>query len=197
MEVFMNISYERVSTIKQDVKRQELSFSNYKIDKKYIDRASGKSVVDRPQLSKLMNEVKSGDNIYIESISRLGRNVDDLRKLTEYFREKEVTIHFLKEGFNTNGNMYKFLLTILGAVAEMEREITVLRIKEGMEKAKKYGTKSGISIGRPIRKLPKEFEKYYIKWNKKEIKAVEFAKLINVSRTTLYRYIKDYETSLK
>jgi DNA invertase Pin-like site-specific DNA recombinase len=193
MNDFMNISYERVSTIKQDVKRQELSLNNYKIDKKYIDRASGKSVVDRPQLSKLMNEVKPGDNIYIESISRLGRNVDDLRKLTEFFREKESTVHFLKEGFNTNGNMYKFLLTILGAVAEMEREITVSRIREGMEKAKKYGTKSGIAIGRPIRKLPKDFKKYYIKWKNKEIKAVEFARLINVSRSTLYRYIADYE----
>lgn len=190
----MNMSYERVSTIKQDVRRQELSLDNYNIDKKYIDKASGKSATDRPQLNKLMNEVKSGDNIYVESISRLGRNVDDLRKLTEYFREKGVTVHFLKEGFNTNGNMYKFLLTILGAVAEMEREITVSRIKEGIEKAKKYGTKSGIAIGRPIRKLPKEFEKYYVKWKNREIKAVEFAKLINVSRSTLYRYIKDYET---
>lgn len=189
----MNISYERVSTVKQDVRRQELSFDNYSIEKKYIDKASGKNTYDRPQLKILMNEVKPGDNIYVESISRLGRNVDDLRKLTKFFREKEVVVHFLKEGFSTNGNMYKFLLTILGAVAEMEREITVLRIKEGIEKAKKYGTKSGISIGRPIRKLPKDFKKYYFKWKEKEIKAVEFARLINVSRSTLYRYINDYE----
>ena len=45
--------------------------------------------------------------------------MDDLRRLTEYFRDKGTTVHFLKEGFNTDGNMYKFLLTILGAVAEM------------------------------------------------------------------------------
>lgn len=189
----MNISYERVSTIKQDVRRQELSLDNYNIEKKYIDKASGKNTSDRPQLKRLMNEVKAGDNIYVESISRLGRNVDDLRKLTNFFRDKEVVVHFLKEGFSTDGNMYKFLLTILGAVAEMEREITILRIQEGIEKAKKYGTKSGISIGRPIRKLPKDFKKYYIKWKKKEIKAVEFARLIKVSRATLYRYIADYE----
>lgn len=189
----MNMSYERVSTIKQDVRRQELSFDNYNIDKKYIDQASGKNTNDRPQLNKLMLEVKTGDNIYVESISRLGRNVDDLRKITEYFREKEVIVHFLKEGFSTNGNMYKFLLTILGAVAEMEREITVERIKEGIKKAKKYGTKSGIAIGRPVRNLPKEFKKYYNKWKKREIKAVEFAKLLKVSRSTIYRYIDYYE----
>ncbi len=188
----MNFSYERVSTVKQDVRRQELSFDNYKIDKKYIDKATGKNT-DRPQLNKLMLEVRKGDNIYVESISRLGRNVDDLRKLTEYFKEKSVTIHFLKEGFNTEGNMHKFLLTILGAVAEMERELIVERVREGIEKAKIFGTKSGLAIGRPARTLPKEFEKYYKKWKTKEITAKEFAKLVDVSRSTLYRYINEYE----
>ncbi|HEX9062478.1 MAG TPA: recombinase family protein [Clostridia bacterium] len=47
------------------------------------------------------------NNIYVESISRLGRNVDYLQRLTEYFRDKVTTVHFLKEGFNTDGNMYK------------------------------------------------------------------------------------------
>jgi DNA invertase Pin-like site-specific DNA recombinase len=81
----MNYSYERVSTIRQDVRRQELSLLDYKIDKKYIDKATGKNA-NRPKLNKLMLDVKKGDNIYIESISRLGRNVDDLRQLTEYFK---------------------------------------------------------------------------------------------------------------
>ena len=188
----MNVSYERVSTVKQDERRQELSFDNYKIDKRYIDKATGKTT-DRPQLNKLMLEVKKGDNIYVESISRLGRNVDDLRKLTEHFREKGVTIHFLKEGFNTDGNMYKFLLTVLGAVAEMERELIVERVREGIEKAKKFGAKSGQPIGRPERTLPKEFEKYYKKWKSEKIKATEFAKLLDVSRATLYRYITEYQ----
>jgi len=86
-----------------------------------ITKLIGKNA-DRPQLNKLMVEAKKGDNIYIESISRLGRNVDDLRKLCDYFVSKEVTIHFIKEGFTTDGKMYKFMLTILGAVAEMERD---------------------------------------------------------------------------
>jgi DNA invertase Pin-like site-specific DNA recombinase len=192
----MNFSYERVSTIKQDEKRQELCLDSYKIDKKYIDKTSG-SNTDRPQLNKLMLDIKKGDNIYIESISRLGRNVDDLRKLTKFFKEKGTTIHFIKEGFNTNGNMYKFLLTILGAVAEMEREITVERVKEGIEKARKFGTKSGLPIGRPKRNLPKEFKKYYTKWKAKEITATEFAKLLTISRATLYRYINHFEQNIQ
>lgn len=189
----MNISYERVSTINQDEKRQEISLDIYNIEKKYIDYSSGKNL-DRPQLNKLMLDVKKDDNIYVESISRLGRNVDDLRSLSQYFKEKGATVHFVKEGFNTNGNIYKFLLTILGAVSEMERELIVERVKEGMTKAKKFGTKTGVPIGRPPRKLPNDFKKYYKKWKRKQITGVEFAKLIKVSKSTLYRCIKDFET---
>ncbi|MDW7730346.1 MAG: recombinase family protein [Bacillota bacterium] len=50
--------------------------------------------------------------------------------------------------------MFKFMLTILGAVAEMERELTVERIREGMAKAKRYGTRSGRPVGRPPREIP-------------------------------------------
>jgi DNA invertase Pin-like site-specific DNA recombinase len=188
----MNYIYLRVSTDKQDERRQELALENIKCDKRIVDKLSGKNA-DRPGLNKLMLDVKKGDNIYVESISRLGRNVDDLRKLVEFFKDKGVTVHFIKDGFNTNGNMYKFMLTILGAVAEMEREVIVERVKEGIEKAKRYGTKSGKAIGRPERTLPKDFEKYYLKWKAKEIKATEFAKLLEVGRTTLYRYIDLYE----
>lgn len=188
----MNYSYERVSTLKQDEKRQEIALNSIKIDKRYVDKLSGKNT-DRPELNKLMLAAAKGDNIYCESISRLGRNVDDLRSLCNYFIEKGVVIHFIKEGFSTTGSSYKFLLTILGAVGEMERELIVERVREGVEKAKIYGTKSGKPIGRPERTLPKDFEKYYSKWKDKEITAIEFARLLKISRATLYRHIKEYE----
>lgn len=189
----MNYSYERVSTLQQDERRQEISLSGIKLNKRYIDKLSGKNK-DRPQLNKLMLKVVKGDNVYCESISRLGRNVDDLRSLCDFFVEKGVTIHFMKEGFNTTGNSYKFLLTVLGAVAEMEREMIVDRVREGVQKAKECGTKSGKAIGRPEIVLPNNFEKYYNKWKSKEITAVEFSKLLNTSRSTLYRWIDFYNS---
>jgi DNA invertase Pin-like site-specific DNA recombinase len=188
---YMNYSYERVSTLHQDERRQEISLNAYKIDKKFVDKATGKNT-DRPALNKLMLEAQKGEHIYIESISRLGRNVDDLRYLCEYFKGKGITVHFIKEGLTTDGTTYKFMLTILGAVAEMEREQIVERVREGVQKAKKYGTKSGKPIGRPAAELPKDFKKYYDKWESNEITAVEFAKLLQVSRATLYRYINIY-----
>jgi DNA invertase Pin-like site-specific DNA recombinase len=70
----MNYSYERVSTIKQDEKRQEIALSHKKIDKRYLDEKTGKNV-DKPELNKLEFAVKKDDYIYIESVSILGRNV--------------------------------------------------------------------------------------------------------------------------
>lgn len=192
----MIYSYERVSTKKQDEKRQELCLEKYNIDKKYIDKASGKNA-DRPALNALLSKIKDGDIIYIESISRLGRNVDDLRKLTEQIKNKGATIHFLKEGISTDGSGYKFLVTVLGAIAEMERETSNERVREGMTKAKMFGTRSGVPIGRPKVELPKEFKKYYDKWEQNEISATEFSKLLSVGRTTLYRYISNYESEAK
>jgi DNA invertase Pin-like site-specific DNA recombinase len=191
----MNYTYERISNERQDVRRQEISLQQFKIDKRYIDKLTGKNM-DRPQLQSLMLDARTGDNIYCESVSRLGRNVDDLRKLVEYFININVTVYFVKEGFSTCGTTYKFLLTILGAVGEMERELICSRSLEGILKSKKFGTKSGKPFGRPkesYKPLPPSFKKYYTKWRAKEITAVEFAKLINVSRATLYRQLEKYE----
>ena len=188
----MNYSYERVSTTHQDERRQEISLEAYKIDRRYVDKATGKNA-ERPKLKMLMEDIKRGDHVYVESISRLGRNVDDLRSLTEQFVEMGVVVHFVKEGIDTSGSTYKFLLTILGAVAEMEREQIVERVREGVEKAKRYGTKSGKPFGRPEPELPVTFDKYYQQWKCGSITAVEFARLLEVSRATLYRWIKLFE----
>jgi len=66
-------------------------------------------------------------------------------------------------------------------------------IKEGIKKAQENGTKSGIPIGRPGVKIPDNFKKYYDKWIAKEITAVEFRKLLDIGKTTLYRYINIFE----
>lgn len=194
----MIYKYERVSTRKQSVGRQEMILDKLGItfDKAYTDKISGKGI-DRPALNKLKLEVNDGDIIYCESISRLGRNVDDLRATCDYFKNKGVTVYFVKEGINTDGDGYKFILTILGAVAEMERENTVERVQQGVARCIEIGTtKTGRWFGREEKKiddLPKDFKKYYVKMINKELSKVEMAKLLGAGRATLYRWIKLYE----
>ena len=193
----MNYGYERVSTTKQNNARQEIQLNklDIKFKKVYRDKKTGKTK-DREELNKLLNVVKASDNIYVESISRFARNVDDLRQLCESLKAKGITVHFIKEGFNTNGDGYKFLLTILGAVAELEREQIVDRVLQGVEKCKVTGqTKSGKWFGRPQKTsetLPKNFEKYYEQMDKGQITKIEMAKLLGCGRATLYRWIKLY-----
>lgn len=203
----MNYQYLRVSTAKQINERQELALKaiGVKFDKTFEDKCTGKNA-ERPELNKLRLIVKENDNVYVESISRLGRNVDDLRAITDEFKNKGVTIHFIKEGINTKGDGYKFLITILGAVVEMEREniqeMTIQRVEQLKEKKVKgiIDTKTGNWFGRPeVTKedLSNDFKKYYKRWKANEITATEFAKLLGVGRTTLYRYIKIFEEDSK
>lgn len=194
----MIYKYERISRKKQSTGRQEMILDKLgiKFDKTYVDKMSGKNM-ERPQFKQLKLDVVEGDIIYVESISRLGRNVDDLRATCDYFNSRGITVYFVKEGINTSGDGYKFILTILGAVAEMERETTVERVQQGVQRCKETGvTKTGRWFGREsktVNDLPKDFKKYYIKMINKEISKVEMAKLLECGRATLYRWLELYE----
>lgn len=194
----MIVKYLRVSTTKQDIKRQEMQLDKLgiKFDKEYIDKMTGKSK-ERPSLNKMIVEVKEGDTVYCESISRLGRSLKDLIDIIEQLVNKGVRVIIVKEGIDTNSSTYKLLLAVFGGVAEMERETIQERVLQGVEKCKATGeTKTGKWFGREEKKaddLPKEFRKYYKKMLNKEISKVEMAKLLGVGRATLYRWIKLYE----
>ena len=199
----MIVSYLRVSTLNQEVGRQEYQLEKLKIkfDKEYIDKCTGKSM-ERRQLIKMMNELKEGDILYCESISRLGRNLKDLIEIVEQLINKGGRVILVKEGIDTSTTTYKLLLGIFGAVAEMERETiqertlqSIERLKEIKSNTGEVATKSGKWFGREEKKvsdLPKEFKKYYDKMLNKEITKVEMAKLLGVGRATLYRWIKLY-----
>lgn len=203
----MIVKYLRVSTVNQKQERQDhqLDKLGIKFDKTYEDKITGK-VKDRPQLNKMLLELKAGDVVYCESISRLGRNLKDLLEIIEYLVEKEVRVIILKEAIDTNSDTYKLLLAIFGGVAEMERETIQERTIQSIEvlkEAKENGeinTKTGNWFGRQektIDDLPKDFEKYYkrLKSNNGDLTATEVAKILKVGRTTLYRWIKLYEAN--
>lgn len=199
----MIVKYMRVSTTKQNIARQDLLMDKLgiKFEREYIDKVTGKTK-DRPQLKKMILELKSGDIVYCESISRLARNVDDLRALCKELGDKDVVVYFVKEGFNTSGTSYQFLLTVLGAVAEMERELTqervaqrVTQLIEQKEGTGEIGTKTGKWFGREEKTsndLPKNFKKYHSQMESNQITKVEMAKLLRCSRATLYRWLKLY-----
>ena len=147
----MKIGYVRVSTQEQNTIRQELLMESLGVDEVYIDRMSGKST-DRPELKKLMEYVRRGDTVIVESISRFARNTRDLLELVERLTAKGVEFVSKKEAIDTTTPSGKFMLTIFGAVAELEREYILQRQQEGIAIAKAQGVYKGRKpIERPER----------------------------------------------
>lgn len=108
----------------------------------YIDRTSGKNT-DRPEWKKMINFVRAGDTVIVESISRFARNTKDLLELVEQLAAKGVEFVSQKEAIDTSTPTGKFMLTIFGAVAELEREYILQRQREGIAVAKASGVYKG------------------------------------------------------
>ena len=131
----MKIGYVRVSTKEQNTARQEELMKSMGVERVYIDKMSGRST-DRPALLEMMDFVREGDSVVVESISRFARNTKDLLELTEQLSNKRVQFISQKENIDTNTPAGKFMLTIFGAVAELEREYIRQRQREGIVIAK-------------------------------------------------------------
>ena len=122
--------------------RQEVLMQELGVDEVYIDRLSGKNT-DRPELKKMMDYVRKGDTVIVESISRFARNTRDLLVLIEKLTEKGVEFVSRKEAIDTTTPTEKFMLTVFGAVAELEREYILQRQREGIAIAKAQGKYAG------------------------------------------------------
>ena len=134
----MRLGYKRVSTIEQNTTRQ---LDGIEIDKVYEDKCSG-STTDRPQLQRLLDNMRSGDTIIVHDISRLARNLTDLLQLIETINSAGVQLQFIKEAitYNREDKNQKLMLSIMGAVATFERDMIRERQAEGIAIAKANGT---------------------------------------------------------
>lgn len=180
----MRIGYIRVSTQEQNTIRQEVLMEKLGVDEVYIDKTSGKSS-ERPELKKMMEYVRHGDIVIVESISRFARNTKDLLELVEQLTTKEVEFVSEEEAIDTTTPTGNFMLTIFGAVAELEREYILQRQREGIEIAKQQGKYHG---RKPIEHP--DFEIVVDQWCKGQITAVAAMKKLGMSKATFYRKVK-------
>lgn len=187
----MNLAYVRVSTVEQNEARQVEALKEHNIDKWYTDKASAKDT-NRPMLEKLLEFAREGDKIFIHSIDRLARNTLDLLSIVEGLADKGVELISLKDNIDFNSDTGKFMLTILGAVAELERKILRERQKEGVLIAKKEGKFKG---RQPKKLNEKKFSDLLEQVNSSYITKVEMAEKLEISRSTLYRRLRELEKS--
>ncbi|MBV1838455.1 recombinase family protein [Acetobacter estunensis] len=151
--IFMIYGYCRVSTHKKDkdtgeyvqttdLQRDALVSAGVSADNIYEDRISG-TTANRPGLDELLTKVQAGDEIIIWKLDRLGRSARNLLELAENLKQRGVNIRSLQDGINTGGKLGGFLLTILGAVAQLERENIRDRVTAGIATSLANGGRIG------------------------------------------------------
>ena len=184
--------YIRVSSTEQHEDRQIIAMQGLKEPPSeiFIDKQSGKDV-KRPELRRLMCTIKKGDTVIVESISRFARNTRDLLSLVDQLTSKGVEFISQKERIDTSTPTGKFMLTVFGAVAELEREYILQRQAEGIAAAKLRG----VRFGRPEKSMPDNFAELVTKWKEKIITKPELLKNCGISESTLDRRLHEYRAS--
>lgn len=185
----MKIGYVRCSSADQNPARQEALLKEMGCEKVFSDMLSGKDT-NRPGLQAMLDYVREGDVLYVESISRLARSTRDLLNIVDQLHEKNVQFISEKEKIDTDTPQGKFMLTVFAAMADLEREQIRQRQAEGIAIAKRQGKYTG---RQPINCDPILFEQLYKQWKTGEITQKYMAKKLSISRPTLYRRIREYE----
>ena len=187
--------YVRVSSTDQNSARQLEALGSIQGIKIFEDKCSGGSI-NRPQLETLLRCVDSGDTIVAFSMDRLGRNLDDLRRLVNDLTARGVKVEFKKEGLTFGGDdtpMSKMMLSIMGAVAEFERSMIRERQREGIDAAMKAGRYRG---GR--KKVLSEEQQAELKLRiEAGEKKAALAREFGISRESLYCYLGKKKTSAR
>ena len=143
MSKHQTVAYIRVSSVQQNTDRQLVGIER---DKEFIEKVSAKDT-KRPQLKALLEHVRDGDTVVVHSMDRLARNTKDLLEIVEGLKIKGVSVRFVKENLSftagADNSMSNLMLTMLGAVAQFERELMLERQREGIESAKQKGLYKG------------------------------------------------------
>lgn len=140
------IAYVRVSTDDQTTENQRRAIeSRYNIAKWFVEEGVSGSIPasQRPAMRDLLAYVREGDTVVVTAIDRLGRNTIDVLNTVEYLQAKKVSVVSMREGFDLATPAGKFMLTMLAAVAELERENIKTRQMAGIERARAEGKNLG------------------------------------------------------
>lgn len=198
--------YVRVSSKDQNEERQIQNMKNLGIEDRdiFVDKQSG-SNMKRENYQMLKRIVRSGDTIVFDSLTRLGRSMNDVLEEFRYYEKQRINLEFIKEPFinvtysGDSANdviqsaVQKATLTILSAFAEKERQDIKQRQAEGIAVAKKHGK----HLGRPPAVMPVNFPEVYLNWKDGHITAVQAMKELDLKRSTFYKLVKDYERDVK
>ena len=179
--------YVRVSSMDQKIDRQLFAYD--KADSIYIDKMSGVKR-DRPELDRMLNDLQADDTVVVKSIDRLSRSTKDLLDIIEQIISVKANLKILDLNIDTSTAMGKCVLTILGAIAELDRKTIKERTAEGIAIAKAAGKYKGRKKGAISLRDEEAIRRFKIFYNNGLTKS-DIAREFNVSRTTVYKWIEE------
>ena len=177
--------YVRVSTFEQKIDRQLVAYPD--ADVIYVDKMTGKTK-ERPQLQKMLDELKADDVVIVKSLDRLSRSTKDMLDIMEKIKSRGATLKILDMNFDTGSTLGEFFLTILSAISQLELKTIRERTAEGIAIAKANGKFKGRKKG-AISLKGNELKKF-IYLHKLGMNITNLAKEFSVPRCTVYRWIK-------
>ncbi|WP_435786221.1 recombinase family protein [Cytobacillus oceanisediminis] len=182
------VGYARVSTVGQDLKLQVEKLEKYGCEKIFQEKKSG-AKTDREELAKALDYLREGDKLVVYKIDRLARSTFDLHKIAMDLSKKGIGLVFIKEQIDFTTPAGKLMFTMLGAIAEFERDLINERTKEGRERAKAQGKHMGRK-GQDEKVVKKALKLYQDKDNN-GLSVNDIVKMTGVPRSTIYSKIKE------
>jgi DNA invertase Pin-like site-specific DNA recombinase len=177
----MKLGYHRVSSASQSLEIGREALLAAGVEEKFLfeEKESGKATKNRPQLKALLKSLRKGDEVIVHKLDRLARNAKDLLTIAEEISKAGASLNILDLGINTGTPVGKMILTVLGAVGELERAYINDRTKAGIKAYQKNGGKMGpkrLAVDRKIKVLAKGG----LSWS-------EIADEVGCSKQTVYR----------
>lgn len=178
------IGYARVSTTSQVLDRQLDALAEVGCDRVFEDHGVSGTRASRPGLDACLNFLRPGDTLVIQSLDRLGRRTGELLRLVDELAARGVSLRILSLGIDTSTPAGQMVLSVMAALAQMERDILVERTKQGIEAARARGRVGG----RP-RSLTEEQTQVAAGWRDTGRSWTEIARLLGTSERTARRRV--------
>lgn len=188
----MLVGYARVSTPEQSMDLQIDALKAAGCEKIYQDVASG-AKAKRNGLDEALKYLREGDVLVVWRLDRLGRSLKHLIEVVTLLNEKSIGFRSLQESIDTTTPGGKLIFHVFGALAEFEREIIRERTRAGLTAARARGRKGG----RPVKMTEKKIKMARALYADKSNEIKEICKTLGISRSTLYRYLKEWKYEFK
>lgn len=184
----MKIGYARVSTKDQKLEMQLEALTSYGCELIVKEKIS--AAKERPELDKMMQQLRAGDQVFVWKLDRLGRSLRHLVNIINVLQERGVQFVSLNDNIDTTTSQGRLMFNLFASFAEFERELISERTKAGLANTRAQGRKGGRKPGLSKEGRVKAWSALHMLRTKPNMSVQDIQKELGISKGTYYRYIE-------